>query len=139
MGYLGRGADLMSGAHAMFLAVSGAAPGVINGALPNGTLETEATFFLGNDGTYSIAGATGNWVTPATSAIAAFYQVRVVVTAGFFASGTTDTWLDMSSNRSWVCQDGVAVSATFTVTFREKASQVVRSTQAGVVLTATSP
>jgi hypothetical protein len=123
----------------MLLGATGGAPGVINGSLPNGTLETEATFFLQNTGAYEIAGVAGSWVAPANSTVAAFYQVKVDVTSGGFASGTTGTWLDMSSSRTWTCQDGVAVSATFTVTFREKASQVVRSTQAGVVLTATSP
>jgi hypothetical protein len=129
----------VSGILQAMAACVGGVPGVINGALPSGTTETEATFFLENNGAYDIVGATGNWVTPATSVVAAFYQVRVDVTAGGFATGTTGTWLDMSSNRTWVCQDGVAASATFTISFREKATTVVRSTQAGIVLTATTP
>lgn len=129
----------MSGAAAAFM-VYGGAPGVINGALPNGSNAGSSDWTLVNDGTYSTGdgagGAlTGNWVTPATAVVAAYYQVKVDVTAGAFSAGTTGSYLDLSSTRGWA--KTVAGTVTFTVTIREKATGLVRSTQAGKTLTVT--
>jgi hypothetical protein len=118
----------------------GGVPGVINSAIPNGIEVTEAIFVLDTDGTYGMAGtAPGVWVTPANSTVAAQWQVKLDVTAGGLASGTTGTWLDIGASSIWTCYDGVAVTATFTLSFREKASTTVRSVQTGIVLNATSP
>ena len=115
--------------------ISGAA-GVINGALPNGSqVGGTVTWQLNNDGTYTIAGnSDADWVTPSESAVAALYEVKVDVTAGAFASGTTGTWLPLDTTRTWTTDEVTSTTCTFTVTIRERDTQVVRSTQAGVTL-----
>lgn len=117
----------------------GGAPGVINGALPNGALAAAtATWRLNNDGTYTIDGQpAGNWVTPASATVAAFYQVKVDITLGAFSTGTTGSYVDLSSTRTWTMDSaGDPESVTFDVTFREKAAGLVRSTQTGLTLAA---
>lgn len=142
----------MSGAVAAMLGAVRGAPGVVNGSLPNGTEDSDApvqvaTFQLKNDGTYSVANndapQTGNWVSPASAAVAAFYQVKVDVTGGAFTAGpgavpsdSTGVWLDQSSTRAWY-NNAVGTTVTFTVSFREKATAIVRTTQAGITLAET--
>src|SRR5262245_12007188 len=82
---------------------------------------------LVSDGTYSLTpSGSGNWVLPATSAVAAFYQVRVTVLSGALTSGTTGTWLDLTSSRSWsetVSQSDILLE------IREKATGIVRRSE----------
>ena len=123
----------MSGVLAV-VGLSGA-PGIINGALGGSEEASPAFFIIDNDGSYDqTAGSLGAWVTPANATVAAHYQVKVDATSGTFSSGTTGTWLDCSSDNAWTKSGG---SVTFTISFREKASGIVRSTQAGLVLTGT--
>ena len=128
----------MSGVLGLLVAGAGA-PGIINGALPaGGAFASTATWRLNNDGTYTISGQSdANWVTPAASVIAAQYQVKVDVTLASFSTGTTGTWLDLSSTQTWTIDSaGDPESVTFDVSFREKATGIVRSTQTGLTLTA---
>jgi hypothetical protein len=125
----------MAGALQVLLATVTGAPGTINPALPNGSGISPATWILNNDGTVTISGSSGNWVTPATAQIAALYQIKVDVTSGsFFSSDTLGSYVDLSSG--WGAAE-VSGTTIFTVTIREKASQTVRSTQAGLSLTGT--
>ena len=123
---------------ALLLALLNSIPGVINGSIPNGSGGgAGATFQLKNDGTYVITGnSNANWVTPAAAVVAAFYQVKVDNTGGAaFASGTLGTYEDLSSTRTWTI-DPAGGTAVFTVTIREKATGIVRSTQTGKTLAA---
>ena len=43
--------------------------------------------------------ASYNWITPTTGSTT--YYVRATLTSGTFTSGTTGSWLALSSNRSW--------------------------------------
>lgn len=108
--------------------------GLLNTALPNAFRVTtgDATIELDNDGTYVISQGpqTGNWVEIPSTALAAFFEVKVTVTGGALTSGTVGSWLALTSNRSWA-----ALSATVTIQFREAVSQVVRSTQTGITMT----
>lgn len=123
----------MSGALAALL-FSGV-PGVFTSSLVGESEASPALWSVLNDGTYtSNTESLGVWVTPATSAVAALYQVKVDATSGAFTTGTTGTWLDCSSNQSWT---KILGSVTFTVSFREKASGIVRKTQTGIVLQGT--
>lgn len=129
----------MSGVLNTMLAVGGA-PGVINDSLPDGIANGACGFTLNSDGTYAISTSqTGNWVTPASTTVAAYYQVKVDATSGAFSTGTTGAWLDMSGNHSWSLNPPASAGSefvTFTVTFREKATGIVRSTQTGLTLEA---
>lgn len=123
----------MSGALA---AMTPGAPGVINGALPNGSgVGGTPTWQLVNTGAYVIEGdGGGNWLTPALSTIAALWEAKVDVTLGAFASGTTGTWLPLNTTRTWTTDEGTSTHATFTVSFRERDTQIVRSVQTGITL-----
>jgi hypothetical protein len=123
----------MSGAGGAILAAMGLA-GVINGSLPNGTSGGTTTWQLNSDGTFTVSGSgAGNWVTPANATLAAEYEVKVDPTTGTFATGTTGTWLRLNANRTWTLDAG---SVTFTVSFRERVTLIVRSVQAGKTLIA---
>lgn len=118
---------------------TGGAPGVINDSLPVGAaLAATATWRLNNDGTYTISGESdANWVTPANTTVAAFYQVKVDITLGAFSTGTTGSYVDLSSTQTWTMDSaGDPESVTFDVTIREKATGIVRSVQTGLTLAA---
>jgi hypothetical protein len=112
----------------------GGLPGVIQ-SLPNGSGAGTAVWQLNNDGSVTISGTSGSWVLPATSGIAALYQVKIDVTAGSFTSSdTTGSYVDLSSGWGGGKAGG---AVTFTATIREKASGLIRSVQAGLSLTGT--
>lgn len=119
------------------LASGGGAPGVINGALPDSTSSLgSAAFEMQNDGDLVVSNGAGvstvDWVTPSDTTTAAFYEVKVDATSGAFSSGTTGTWLALSTTRSWTIDTG---SVTFNVSIREAATGIVRTTQS-VTMTA---
>lgn len=130
--------DVVSLAHSQDAVISGAETG----------LDAVARFSLTNAGlatkTESGSGTTtlGNWVTPTGSAGAA-YEARATVTSGALTSGTTGSWLALSTTREWECYatytGGVVVeTATITVEIRRASDSVVLATATGIVLTATS-
>lgn len=122
----------MSGALAWLRAL-GRAAGIIQ-AISNGSGVSPQSFGVNSNGQYANGGSAGNWVVPTNAATAANYQVKVDVTGGSFTSGeVTGTYVDCSSTRTWT-RTG-AGTVTFTVTFREKGSGVVRGSTAGVTLT----
>jgi hypothetical protein len=53
-----------------------------------------------SNGTGTVDIPTG-WFFPVATGIGSSYWVRATVTAGTFSSGTVDTWLALSSARSW--------------------------------------
>lgn len=111
------------------------APGTLTTTLSSVSGASPCDYSVDNDGNIKSLGLTIEaWITPTTAEIAAFYQVKVDVTAGAFDSGTTGTWLDCSSDNSWLKSSG---TVTFTISFREKYSGLVRKTQAGVTLQGT--
>jgi hypothetical protein len=118
----------------MLLSGSGAV-GAINPALPGAGQAIGANWALLNNGTYNAdGGGTGNWVNPATSAIAALYQVKSDVTGGTFTiDPSAGTYVDMSSTRTWV-KTGSGV-VTFTISFRIKQNGTVVGSQAGITIT----
>lgn len=125
------------------LAGSSAVPGILNQSLPSGSAADPATavFGLGNAGTYNIGtlGAeesTGDWVVPSETDIAALYQVKFDMTSGGLAAGSdaTATWLDLSTGRAWLINAASGGGVGFDISFREKATQLLRHTQTGLTL-----
>lgn len=96
-----RDRDIVSGVLSALISLG--APGVLAAALSNSSSAVSSSATIGNDGIHTFSDGAGseNWVTPANTTVAAYYEVRVDVTAGSFTSGTTGTWLACSSNRSW--------------------------------------
>lgn len=136
MDYFWHGAFLMSNCAAAIAACMGA-PGVITSSLPNGSNVGSCDYQFDNDGNGHTGDGAGGalaltWVAPQTTTVAAFYQVKVDVTSGSFTLGTTGSYLDLSSTRSWA--KIVAGTVVFTATFREKATGIVRRTITGITV-----
>jgi hypothetical protein len=68
--------------------------------------DARVVFSVNSNGTVLATGDTAgtlasyNWITPTTGSTT--YYVRATLTSGTFSSGTTGTWLALTSNRSWV-------------------------------------
>ena len=96
--------------------------GTFNGIADTTVSEAEesanitATFSINSNGTYT--GGTWN----SSSSVGSGYEVKATVTSGSLTTGTTGSWLALSSNRSWsltdFSDDGHAVSAVFTLSIR---------------------
>lgn len=126
----------MPGVLGVLLGVGGA-PGAITVGSFDASDPAGCALQLNNDGTFALTGTPGGaWVAPASAAVAAFYQVKVDPTSGSFSGGSaTGTWLDLSTTRGWVRSAGDQV--TFTISFREKATGLVRATLTGQLFNAT--
>lgn len=79
-------------------------------------------FVVGSGGTVSVTGVNGgslggyNWSTPTTGSTTRF--VRATLLSGSFSSGTTGSWLALTSNRTWrvnVISGSKQVSASFQI------------------------
>lgn len=83
-----------------------------------------AAYRLGSNGkVYQVINGTQtfieDWCVPNTSA--GNYEARVTVTSGSLTSGTTGTWLALTSTRDWALQEtssGNTSLCTFTVEIR---------------------
>lgn len=77
-----------------------------------------------------------NWITPTTGSSS--YFVRATLIGGSFSSGTTGTWLALTSNRTWsVSQSGAGTrtaNATFEISSNSSGTNIVAS--ANIILTA---
>jgi hypothetical protein len=92
-----------------------------------------ASFTISSNGTYT----SGTWNSSST--VGSGYEVKATVTSGSLTSGTTGSWLSLSSNRTWALtdssQNGDAVQAIFTLSIRAAGSATVLDT-ATITLTA---
>lgn len=94
-----------------------------------------ATYQLTNAGVINritVSGRTtspGNWIFP-TSAAGANYEARATVNSGSLTSGTTGSWIALSSSRSWTLdQTSVgAISCNLTIEIRHATSLAVLDT-----------
>ena len=133
----------MSGALLMMMAAGSGAPGVV--AIANETIVKtagNASITYENDGTLTSIGEIGvsspNWLTPQAATIAALYEIRASSASGDTGelTGTLDTWLALSSDRTWLLNAG-DFSVTFTVEIRDKFTLVVRDSASVQLNTAT--
>lgn len=126
----------MSGVLAAMLGSSGA-PGQINGGFtPGGTAAIIFDMSFSNAGAYGDPNQSLSWVTPATAAVAAYYEIRVDVTGGAFDSGdSTGAWVALSTSRLW--RKNTVGTVNFEVRIREASTQTVRQTWTGLSITVT--
>jgi len=71
----------------------------------------------------------GQWITPAALA-GGNYECRVTVNSGALTTGTANSWLALSSDRSWTCQQfttGAAEAVIAVEIRRADTAQVVAS------------
>lgn len=100
------------------------------------------TLAINSNGTLTATGTNAgtldsyNWITPTTGSTS--YYVRATLIGGSFSSGTTGTWLALTSNRTWnVTQSGAGTqtaNATFEIASDAAGTNVVAS--ANIILTA---
>ena len=130
----------MSGVLTHRIGIAGA-PGIFATTLSSGTNPTSCEFQIQNDGEHLFGdGASGatteDWITPSDTNTAAYYQVKSDVTAGSFNTDpSAGVYLDCSTTRTWI--KTAAGTVTFTLTFREKGSGLIRKTYAGMTMTVT--
>jgi hypothetical protein len=94
-----------------------------------------ATYTLESDGdvvTATTGGGSvdaGDWIVPKASA-PSDYEVRATLVSGTLSTGTTGSWLALSSNRSWTLQRvtvGAATQVTLTIEIRKGSGAVLAS------------
>jgi hypothetical protein len=94
-----------------------------------------ATYTLESDG--DVMSATtdggsvdaGDWIDPKANA-PSDYEVQATLVAGTLSTGTTGSWLALSSNRSWTLQRvtvGAATQVTLTIEIRKGSGAVLAS------------
>lgn len=93
--------------------------------VPSGT--STASFTLNSGGTYSSVGSlfapSGTWQTG--TGTGSSYDARMTVSSGSFTSGTTGSWISLSSNRTWSLSTTGAASVTGTLEIRDAATTAV--------------
>lgn len=91
-----------------------------------------------SNGEYTKNGSTGNWFFPTLEGIGSIYWVRATVVSGSVSIGTTDTWLQLSTNPIWTrTQTTVGTSSvTLTLEFAADAGGTNIVDTATAVLTA---
>jgi len=71
------------------------------------------------------------WYSPTTTAIGSSYQIRITPTSGSFSTGTVNTWLTMSTNRTWTLSTTSFATVSFTIGIRSTTSTTVLASTTG--------
>lgn len=77
-----------------------------------------ASVSFGTDGSISLTGGgSQSWFSPNVAGVGASFWVRATLNSGAVSSGTTGSWLQLNSSRSWTCnRTGIgAISANLTI------------------------
>lgn len=92
------------------------------------------------DGTLTVTGnSTGTispnpgYYSPTTAAIGSNYQIRVTPTAGSFSTGTVNSWLTVSSARTWTVTTTSFKDVTFTIEIRDSSGTVLATTTGNLI------
>lgn len=84
------------------------------------------SYSLESDGDIVVHSSTpadvGDWVTPKAFAPGA-YECRATLNSGTLSSGTTGSWLALTSTRTWTCAN--TASANLTIEIRDASTTVV--------------
>lgn len=97
-------------------------------ATSTGSANQTADYVLTNGGDVTrtnnnVSADVGDWITPKDSF--ANYEVRATLNSGGLTSGTTGSWLNLGTTRSWACKDNIAggggtMDANLTIEIRHK-------------------
>ena len=101
------------------------------------TANTDGTLTVVGNGNTNDGDITPNpgWYTPTTTSVGSTYEIRVTATTGTFSTGTTGSWLALSSARSWTVNTNTSKSVTFTIEIRVTSTSTVVGTSTGNVIT----
>ena len=113
-------------------------PGVLPASLSTSGNPTSASdqFDTGGVRTFgdTVGGADAeNWVTPAAAAVAANYEIKVDVTSGSFSTGTTGSWLAMTSTRTWTKTGAGTVN--YNISFRQTNGPTLKTYSTSMTVT----
>ena len=94
------------------------------------TANTDGTLTVVGNGNTAKGDITPNpgWYAPTTGSIGSTYEIRVTSTFGTFSTGTSGTWLALSSARTWTVSTSGFKTVTFTIEIREAATSTVVAT-----------
>jgi len=97
------------------------------------TANTNGTLTVSGNGNIVDGGITPDpgWYSPTTTAIGSSYQIRITPTAGSFTTGTVNTWLTISSTRTWTVSTTSDASVNFTIELRTTTSTTVLASTSG--------
>ena len=111
----------MSGVLNALLGIPGFIVALVNTTVADGGLGGEAGYELQNDGdiiestTDGGSVDTGDWITPKGASGIGAFSVRATLNSGTLSSGTTGSWLSLSTTRIWVVGPGGAANLTIEI------------------------
>lgn len=88
---------------------------------------TDGTLTVTGNGSGTISSNPG-YYSPTTGAIGSNYQIRITPTSGSFSTGTVNTWLTVSSTRTWTVSTTSSKIVSFTIEIRDSAGTVLATT-----------
>ena len=94
-----------------------------SGAVDGGVkYETDGEFFARTGATTAYVD-TGSWLTPESKATGGGYEIRATLNSGTLATGTTGTWLALTSDRAWTVDQ--YDTANLTIDIRKNGGSVL--------------
>jgi len=119
-----------------FYGASGIVVEISNGTFSDLAFDSTASVFirLNSNGTISKDdGSLGNytdteWVSPTSTGIGSSYEVRATMTSGVTPSGTFNSWIALSTNRTWTLSRSNlgTTTSSFTLQIRDTATDTVQ-------------
>ena len=93
------------------------------------TTNADGTMTVVGNGNITDGDITPNpgWYTPTTGSIGNNYQIRITPTAGSFTTGTVNSWLNLSTTRTWTVSTNLAAVVVFTIEIRDTTAGVVQA------------
>lgn len=119
-----------------FYGASGLVIDIANGTFSDLALDSTASVFLTLNTNGSISKDDGNlstytdteWATPTSTGIGSSYEVKATMTSGTTPSGTFNSWLALSTARTWSLSRSFLGTTTsgFTLEIRDTATSTVQ-------------
>jgi len=99
------------------------------------TANTNGTLTVTGNGNIFIGTITPNpgYYSPTTTLIGNNYQIRVTPTSGAFSTGTVNSWLALSSARTWTVSTSSTKSVTFTIEIRNLSAVTLATTTGNII------
>jgi hypothetical protein len=123
-----------------FYGASGIVVEISDGSFSDLALDSTASVFirLNSDGTISkddgnLANYTDTeWVSPTSTGIGSSYEVRATMTSGVTPVGTFNSWIALSTNRTWSLSRSSlgTTNSAFTLEIRDTATDTVQDSAA---------
>ena len=99
------------------------------------TANTNGTLTVTGNGNIVLGTITPNpgYYSPTTTLVGNDYQIRVTPTSGSFSTGTVNSWLALSSARTWTVSTSFTKSVTFTIEIRNLSAVTLATTTGNII------